>query len=378
MFMRSLITLFLTLPLNLSLQATIVSTTSMQSPEAKKNIIFLEDFHDFSREIDSVQHYDLNQYFTNTSKKTAFIVEIDPGQMHIYKRYAYNTFLTALYRKIVPLFYKYPTPVYKKIHLLAEMYVNSIELHISWPTVTTYPIDPRNFVDAGVSILLQKIPLFNNRTAYSVGFKRAYESFTDYTWDEAQNHERFREFYIKNNFISLDAYCKRLAEVKTEINNRISCLQTLKLIPDKFARLLREKLENSVAAIETTIAQHGTQLPENTVNHLLTELLDEYDTFNNAWPHMKRLHEPFCMLIDVAMLETILKESHNKNTDQILVFAGMAHTVALQEYLAQLGYTFVSQRNIVWLEKDETQENSFKQFWYNSPWLSDHLTYLTT
>jgi hypothetical protein len=362
----------------------------MLCPQATKTIVFLEDFHNFSSEIDSIQHHDLNQYFTNTSKKTAFIVEIDQGQINLYRRYAYNTFLTALYRKIVPLFYKYPTPVYKNFRLLTEMYINSIELHVSWPTVTTYPIDLRNFVDGGVSTLLQKLPIFNNRTCYSIGFKRAFLSqpFIDYTWDEAQNHKSFHEFYIKSNFISLDAYRVRLTEITKEINNRISRLQADNLlvrrslsevgISDQCALFLREKLENSVAAIETIIAHHGAELPENTVNHLLIKLLADHGTFNNAWPHMKRLHEPFCMLTDIAMLETILKESRNKSTDQIIVFAGMAHTVALQEYLAQLGYTFVSQTNVVWLEKDETQENSFKKFRYNSPWLADHLTLLTT
>jgi hypothetical protein len=378
MSIRFFITLFFALSASLSMHATIVSTTSMQSPGAKKDIVFLEDFHNFSSEIDSIQHHDLNQYFINTSKKTAFIIEIDQAKINLYKCYSHNAILTALYRKIAPLFYKRSIPLYKKLSLLTEMYINSIELHTSWPTVTTYPIDPRNFVDGGVSILLQKIPVVNNRTAYEMGFKRAHESFIDYTWAEAQNHERFHEFYITNDFISLDAYRVQLTETNKEINSRLSRLQTDTLISNQYAVFLREKLENSVAAIETIIAQHGNELPENTVNHLLIRLIADHGTFNNAWPHMKRLHEPFCMLTDIAMLETILKESHNKNTDQILVFAGMAHTVALQEYLAQLGYTFVSQTNVVWLEKDETQENSFKKFRYSSPWLANHLTLLTT
>ncbi|HEV2601006.1 MAG TPA: hypothetical protein VGT41_01790 [Candidatus Babeliales bacterium] len=354
---------------------SIVSTTTLESLSTNKKIILLEDVHEGMGQavIDPEQRLQINKFLKVTQKQTDLIIELSPATTTSHATWYAQTGIVAWLRRTFSLPSMRPAPAL----LLSQLFVDSIHNQQAWKRVTCHPTDERTIIDEWIcAITLQWLQL-NMEMIAEKKYKETLKSNLSIAYTSQEDLFLTIKKRVLHDLpkVAVQTHLQRLSELENELETIISAIAQSPLATDVLIATIKHDTTTALHNAQTTIRSYVSTNENLTINQLTCTIFEEQQSFEKAWPIIETLMHPAMLLCDLGFLQKILACHEAPDAKNIILFAGLYHTLAVENYLTQLGYFMSTHTTMTWAQKN--QHNTFDVMRQLPPALLTHLLNVT-
>ncbi|HEV2601011.1 MAG TPA: hypothetical protein VGT41_01815 [Candidatus Babeliales bacterium] len=359
---------------------TVVSATILKSPAANKKIILLEDIHYGIAEnfLDPVQREQLGGFLKDMQHQTSLIIEQPiPNQRTLSFWYQKLYFYSWILRKLSYLSRNCPIiSLREPRHLLSQLFVDSMDNQTTWKRIDTIATaDQRISVDMSVCLMMQNFLYIFPETMSKKTYKEivATKDYVPYNTNDVYFALVKKALFTHpiqlllqgiHPRVTLQTYVQRLTELNAELDTLINSLAQCNLATDDFIATLKQEKETVIYNAYTSIEPYKKKI-NLTINQVMYKIFKKQKSFDNAFPIIQTLAQPAMLLSELGFLQKIVEAHASPKTETVILFAGIWHTLAVENYLQQLGYSITTQLPLIQVSKHE--EGYEMNYW---PWLT--------
>lgn len=368
---------------------TVVSAIILKSPDTDKKIILLEDIHNGMEKdfFDPLQREHLGKFLHDLQEKTHFILELPIENLKILSLfYKKLYFYSWILRKMSYLSRNFPIVSLRDPEcLIQQLFVDSVDNKKAWQNVKTITTaDTRNHIDMAVCLIIQNLFLTSPKAITQKPYREivANKEHLNYNTDDPTFAEVKKTLFPNQLIlllqdisdpimlllkglhprITVSRYNNRLAELDKEFDTRITSLAKYNFITNEFIATLKQKkaaiIRNAHAVIEPYIKKNNCTLPQ-----VIYKIFKKQKSFDNAFPALEALEEPAMFLSDLGFLQRIADGIISEKTKNIVLLAGLSHTLNVEDYLKQLGYYVSTELPLITISKKEEEKEHNLTYW---------------